>query len=459
MKQNRTLTGILGKACLLLVTVGVLSLFSSCTAVLRESDRSSPSKKPGILTPAAAEMKAELILSPSAAVPCSFTEKRQYTSMTADWIGIWDTQHGAGASDTVLLTAEEIHAYNTRMIENCPTLVDMTAKPEPLTGDAVRSMILAYSLPVGDYFDRDGNPWSVDRRNRLLENRALDLIGEEIMPECAVIVARCDMKGFPTEFGFYRWGDTHYNAIQETELIVGQPAQILHHSGDGTFVFVQTHAYRGWIPADCVAAATWADVSRFASPEQYVTVTDSVTEIGSVRLDMGVRLPYLGENDDTYTVLLPTRNTDGSLSSTEVSLDRSSAVYGSLPYTMKNYYEQAFRYAGTPYGWGGADGGIDCSGFVNAVFRTFGIDLPRNTGELSRYSGEVHSLSGKSQDEVSVLLTSATLPVSLYRPGHVMLYLGMRDSVPTIIHAPMAGGSVCIVPLDLSTITEIAVMH
>lgn len=46
----------------------------------------------------------------------------------------------------------------------------------------------------------------------------------------------------------------------------------------------------------------------------------------------------------------------------------------------------AIRYVGTPYVWGGTDlaKGVDCSGFVQAVYKRFGISLPRISADQAR---------------------------------------------------------------------------
>ena len=162
------------------------------------------------------------------------------------------------------------------------------------------------------------------------------------------------------------------------------------------------------------------------------------------------------EDEDSYTVQIPKRRGDtGTLFLEEAELSKADAVRGSLEYTMKNYYAQAFAYLGTYYGWGGADGGVDCSGFVCAIFRTFGIYLPRNTGEQSKYAGTVLSLL----NDPSGVLDTVDQPAAVYRPGHVMLYLGKKNNTHYIIHAPQGGEQVCVAELSMANLTGVSVFR
>jgi len=52
-----------------------------------------------------------------------------------------------------------------------------------------------------------------------------------------------------------------------------------------------------------------------------------------------------------------------------------------LPFTRANLLRQAFRFLGERYGWGHDYQGRDCSGFVSEVYRSMGVQLPRNTSD------------------------------------------------------------------------------
>ena len=51
---------------------------------------------------------------------------------------------------------------------------------------------------------------------------------------------------------------------------------------------------------------------------------------------------------------------------------------GRLPLTQNNMVRLAFSALGTEYGWGGANEGMDCSSYVQNIYRAMGLDLPHD---------------------------------------------------------------------------------
>ena len=454
------------KTLVLLLLAGVLS-FSSCNALeLREADESGwseteevpetvpqPADVPETEPAAPEETETEETEEPETEFfrPEIPTEEREVSSDAAQWIERYDAVFGAGASDRVILTDGEIADYNRRMTENCPTLTDIAAIPGTVDGEALKNRIASYAFPQGDKFDRGGSRIDDEMRAAILLNRNLEALDGEAAVTPGIVTARCDMRSFPTSLGFYESGDTFYSRIQQTELIVGMPVWILHRSADGSFLYVQSYYYEGWITSSAAAVCDRDTFLAFCDPEVFVTVTAPKADAGHTTLDMGVRLPCVGETDDSYTAVLPMREAGGSFTSTEVNLPKSDAYPGTLPYTMRNYFAQAFAYLGTQYGWGGADGGIDCSGFVCAVFRTFGVMLPRDTREQKDYAGEVTYTAGYGPEDKDALLSSLSSPAALFSPGHVMLYLGKGwDGSHYVIHAPKGGDYVKVAVFDIN---------
>ncbi len=454
------------RAIALALSAGFLAFLPGCT--LRNSAEPPPSQQIqvpalptediiadafGRFTPNSPSLAADQPQSPTPQSDLSFLlsmPEKSVSDGAAEWISLYGENAGR-----VLLSTDEIAAYNRRVIDDCPTVVDIANPPDNMDGQTVRDMIHRYSMPAGEKYTHTGEYIDSGKRQKIEARRAADQVPEIVTVRRAVIVNRCDLKSLPTSIGFHNYGDKHYSGIQETELITGFPVWILHESPDGAFYFVQSYYYAGWIPSDCAALCSDEEFARYAglteSDELYITITSPRLDVNGIRLDMGVTLPYLSEDESSITAELPGRGEDGRLTLRRESIAKSDCTLGSLPYTMENFYQQAFAFLGTPYGWGGAEGGVDCSGFVCAVFRCFGMYLPRNTGEQSRYNGEIVDLSSLTAAQKYQAFAELDAPSSVHWSGHVMLYLGEKEGSHYVIHAPQGGETVTVMPLNMNS--------
>jgi len=378
--------------------------------------------------------------------------ENQIPKDAVEWIEYYNGKYGDRSADRIIMTSDAIDALNREIIEKCDAVYDMQYTGNTLAGADVREMIEKYVIPNASSVRRNGSSITAEEREYVLANRNIENIPEIVSPKPAVIISRCSLRALPTDIGFYAAGDTYFDRIEETELIAGFPVLVLHESAGGEFVFIESYFYRGWVDSNFVAYCNEDEYELYRSSEQYVTITSKNLSVMGAVLDMGVRLPYVSEDGENYYVNLPiSRNL-----TTEAAIPKSDAVYGSLPLSMKNYYAQAFKFLGTDYGWGGADGNVDCSGFVCAVMRSFGIYLPRNTRDQSTMQVLLTSLASSGDTKIDLEIKSANAPAAIYRPGHVMLYLGEREGVIYIIHAPTGGDKVKVAPLTyISNITGI----
>ena len=90
----------------------------------------------------------------------------------------------------------------------------------------------------------------------------------------------------------------------------------------------------------------------------------------------------------------------------------------------------ALRYLGVPYSWGGESAsGVDCSGFVQAVFRRNGITLPR-TADAQFEAGRRISEGGLQPGDLVFFQTYAE------GASHVGIYLGGGQ----FVHASSSNG-------------------
>ncbi len=97
---------------------------------------------------------------------------------------------------------------------------------------------------------------------------------------------------------------------------------------------------------------------------------------------------------------------------------------------------KAYQYLGVPYVWGGTSpGGFDCSGFIQYVYRSLGINLPRTSGAQAS-SGTYVSIDNAQPGDIVYFGQS--------RVTHVGIYIGNGR----MIHAPSPGKSVMITNLS-----------
>lgn len=75
--------------------------------------------------------------------------------------------------------------------------------------------------------------------------------------------------------------------------------------------------------------------------------------------------------------------------------------------------DYALQFVGNPYVWGGTSltSGADCSGFVQSVYRHFGVSIPRTSAEQAGFGREIAYEDMEPGDLVCY-------------PGHVAMYIG-----------------------------------
>jgi cell wall-associated NlpC family hydrolase len=131
------------------------------------------------------------------------------------------------------------------------------------------------------------------------------------------------------------------------------------------------------------------------------------------------------------------RDANGRLQLVPALVPRGSdARVGDLPLSRANLLRQAFKLLGERYGWGHDDDGRDCSGFLSDVFATFGVRMPRNTGDQAKTTVFSHERFDESASRAERMRAVAALQVGdlVYIPGHVLMVVGFEHGEPWVIH-------------------------
>lgn len=341
--------------------------------------------------------------------------------------------------DVPLLSAEERTARERKSVVE-GLLYDLVDAPQWRTGRTLRREVeraaqgLDRSLPE---VYAGGDPLTRAAWDSTLDQRAIGEIGRKVRARPAVAVRRADVRLLPTDEGWYEDpDDVDYDLLQGTVLDPGEAVLVLHEAQDGRFVFVETRDYRGWVDARALADTDWKTWRTFAAPAEFFTVTTAQLRMDEgLHYQLGAQIPGRRAADGTLLLLLPKRDAEGHLAVQEKrKSDDGSLAVGRLPLTHNNLMRLAFAPLYTEYGWGGANEGMDCSSYVQNIYRAMGVDLPRDA-DMQERACSLLPLAGLSAAERYALLADVPPGSLLFRPGHVMLYLG-RDAGgrPLVIH-------------------------
>jgi len=107
--------------------------------------------------------------------------------------------------------------------------------------------------------------------------------------------------------------------------------------------------------------------------------------------------------------------------------------------SRRDVIESAFAMLDDDYGWGGNEGGRDCSRFLLDVFGGFGIGMPRHSARQAlagTFSVDVASVASSREKLLLIEEAARRGVVLLHFPGHIMLYLGRTEGgTPMAIHS------------------------
>lgn len=327
-------------------------------------------------------------------------------------------------------------------------------------------------IPVPEGYLSDASRLDSELREQIATNSRARPVTERF----GFSTVRAPIGAWATSHKIFRTAqDREFDQVQQTALHTFEPVLILGESQDQEWYLVQSRTYQGWIRKSYVA---WCAPDVW---ERYATLADPVVVIGrgvSVEpdpyakdswprpLEFGAWLPlstdpaHLGSRQDPiwhYVVDVPSRKPDGELAIMPRLLARStSVVRGFLPPTRKSVVTSAFALLGDRYGWGDSFNRHDCSSFIMDVYRTIGIQLPRN----SKAQSLALPIRTGLEPDWETSLVDARAGDELYMPGHVLLFLGTLKGEHFAIHAfvgysngpgkdPVLANQVMVTPLSL----------
>lgn len=222
------------------------------------------------------------------------------------------------------------------------------------------------------------------------------------------------------------------NTTQVSQAVLGHHVTVLRRSG--RWLQCRTgDGYIGWVHCGYVALMEETDAAAWRVGTEGEAWVSLGAELRDGAGDLLARLPWGAwvVREDEETVRLP----DGRRGRPAGELVSAAQRPVRFPLEGAAVVATAGRWLAAPYLWGGVtQGGVDCSGLVQALYRLHGRVLPRDSDQQSRVGDEIDP-GGFDAFLPGDLLFFAEEPG---RCTHVVL----AEGGSRIVHASLGNGGV-----------------
>ena len=327
--------------------------------------------------------------------------------------------------EKILLTYKQIDRLNAEMLEKDDYAADLKNYPETISAANLKAKIQKSTEDV-----------RIVGSQSAMANRNLDALTDSKI-QYAVTTERVNILLLP---------QSPITEIQGTALDPAEPVAVLWQSKDGRFSFIQARYYFGWVNKNSLAFTDRATWQTYIEPENFLVVTTNKKFVRVndklILFQMGAKIPLKNSamQDNSWTARIPVieNNRLKEIPVTILNDDKVSTDF--LKPTTNNFIRQSFKFLGNVYGWGGLENSVDCSAFVQNIYRTMGINIPRDADRQAGCMPIFAVFNSVTHAERVDIVRRAPVGSLLLIPTHVMMKLGNDDNgTPIIIHA--IGGS------------------
>ncbi len=343
----------------------------------------------------------------------------------------------------IIMSSKEINEFNNNVAYQQNKLTYFKDINGNYSGSWVKKSILGMQKSISSiaqYFE-DGNRVPNSFFNEIKEYMDLDNIESSVDTRYALTVNYTNQKIIPTKLSLLKKKEQiFFDRNQNSALDIATPIAILHSTKDGKWHYGVAPTSSGWIRDKNVAFGEKKEIEDYLNTKNFIITTNAKNAVMVAGeyydyLRMGVKLPFILTVDNMTMVLIPTRDSDGKLVLSNATIKTANVNREYLSYTPKNILTQAFKFLNAPYGWGGSFGEQDCSKFIQEIYATVGIKMPRNSLSQSRVSSNYMELESLSKDaKIDLLINSAPIGSTIiHLQGHIMLYIGDYKGEPYVI--------------------------
>lgn len=289
--------------------------------------------------------------------------------------------------------------------------------------------------------------WYGENRIRITPDRIRDLLDVAdlnripSLNQFAITVSPAFVRGLPTSKPYYEASDDFpFDQLQYTELKQNEPVRILHASADGAWLLIQAAFGYGWVEAAGIRLADESIRQMLIKSRQVVIVNDFsvIRDLQGKALPqpkIGTLYPLIKEEPDHWLVNVAVAGSGEYATLKTARIPKKDARPHPLPFNAENVGHIGNQLLKTPYGWGELFRDRDCSATTRDFFFPFGIWLPRNSMQQLK-TGTFLPLASLANSDKEKLLRDKGVPFRtlVHRRGHIMLYAGLADNKPVVLH-------------------------
>ncbi|NVO19342.1 MAG: C40 family peptidase [Bacteroidetes bacterium] len=223
------------------------------------------------------------------------------------------------------------------------------------------------------------------------------------------------------------WSEPSWRSEMVTQLLFGESYEIMDEKDGWLLVSGTADHYEGWINGGMSSLIDTSYYEKMISKDAFkvdeiVAKATNLKDNTTIHLVKGSLLPLLNEGIV-------------DLGSNTFQFHGSYSAFPKQP-DISKLESEALSYLNAPYLWGGRSPfGIDCSGFVQMVYRNCGINLPRDARQQVELGDIISFISETVKGDLAFFENTAGTII------HVGILLGDNK----IIHA---SGSVRIDAID-----------
>ena len=350
-------------------------------------------------------------------------------------------------ADQIVLSSNQIDKLNREVYRKGHLIYPLTEE-EYISGKRLKNYFQTDLAWIRNYIKYDKNKQR--RRDPAFSAFLESLIDIENIPHrkaviFGLLIRSSDLRVFPTDMILTRKPEgSPFDILQKSTLSINDEVAILYHSRDKKWVYVEASIGTGWIKRKALAIDEKEKIENYLQTMKKSLVVASWADFyptlamktPSSRLPMGNRIRILQKQGEIALVLLPSRNSSDLLTFVTNYTSAEGVSDSPLAFTRANVLKQAFRLLGEPYAWGGKGLHTDCSGYLQRVFRTMSLILPRNSTLQIKYPLHWREVAGKEKEKEKIISRLPPILSLLHCPGptHIMLYLGNHEGTSFFIH-------------------------